>query len=309
MAAATNLAAAHLRAQLGEAPLHIVGYSNGAALAINHALNATPEQRPASMVLISPAIGLSRAAALASWKRGMSYIPGLRRLAWSGIALEFDPYKYNSFATNAAEQVYLLTQHINRAIVEDPSAAQALPPTLIFKSAVDATVSIDAVIDRFLAHLAPNRHQLVIFDINRQATVTSLMRAHPGPITQRLLDDDTLPFGLTLVGSGDRGSSAVVAAHKPPFSGRPEKVAPLGADWPSAVFSLSHVALPFPPDDPLYGQRAPEDSQHIYLGHITLQGEHGVLALSPAMLLRLRHNPFYAFMQEGVLNWIGAARE
>ena len=307
MAAATDLAAAHLRAKLGDAPLHIVGYSNGAALAINYALDVGPEEQPASLVLISPAIGLSRAAALASWKRAMSYIPGLRRLAWSGLAPEFDPYKYNSFATNAAEQVYLLTQHINRRISDDSAAARALPPTLVFKSAVDATVSIDAVIDRFLMHLAPHRHQLVIFDINRQATITSLMRNHPGPITQRLLQDEQLPFGLTLVGNNSRESNAVVAVHKPPFSGRPEQVKELGVAWPNAVFSLSHVALPFPPDDPLYGQTAPEDSGQIYLGHIALQGERGVLALSPTMLLRLRYNPFYAHLQEGALNWIEAA--
>ena len=135
------------------------------------------------------------------------------------------------------------------------------------------------------------------------------MREHPGPITQRLLRDKQLPFGLTLVGNSSRETDEVVAAHKPPFSGRPKQVKELGATWPSAVFSLSHVALPFPPDDPLYGQTAPEDTDQIYLGHIALQGERGVLALPPTMLLRLRYNPFYQHLQEGALEWIEAATE
>ena len=32
-----------------------------------------------------------------------------------------------------------------------------------------------------------------------------------------------------------------------------EQVRPLGSRFPSGVFSLSHVALPFPIDDALYG--------------------------------------------------------
>ena len=64
---------------------------------------------PASLVLISPAVGVHPAAALAQWKRRFSIIPGLGGLAWLSIEPEFDPYKYNSFATNAAEQVHRLT--------------------------------------------------------------------------------------------------------------------------------------------------------------------------------------------------------
>ena len=34
-----------------------------------------------------------------------------------------------------------------------------------------------------------------------------------------------------------------------------EKVRALGVSYPRDVFSLSHVALPFPADDPLYGSQ------------------------------------------------------
>ena len=32
------------------------------------------------------------------------------------------------------------------------------------------------------------------------------------------------------------------------------------------VFSLSHVALPFPPDDPLYGRTPPDEKGRLFLG-------------------------------------------
>ncbi len=307
MADIVALGMAHLRSELGNAPLHIIGYSNGAALAIDYALEADAGSMPASLVLVSPSIGVSRAAALASWKRWMSYVPGLRRLAWTGLGQEFDPYKYNSFATNAAEQVHLITRSINQRIVRDSQAGQRLPPTLVLKSAVDATVSLDAVVDRFLLHLAPKRHELVVFDVNRFAPTTSLMRDHPGPITQRLLSDDSLPFAVTLVGNENSESRAVVVTHKPPFSGQPDVVQPLDMDWPAGVFSLSHVALPFPPDDPLYGRDPPEDRNQLFLGYQAIQGERGVLTISPDFLLRLRHNPFYDYLEDRVLGWIAAA--
>jgi hypothetical protein len=70
------------------------------------------------------------------------------------------------------------------------------------------------------------------------------------------------------------------------------------------VFSLSHVALPFSPDDPLYGQQAPADSQHLFLGQQALQGERGVLKIPENFLLRLRHNPFYDYELARILAWL-----
>ena len=58
------------------------------------------------------------------------------------------------------------------------------------------------------------------------------------------------------------------------------------------MISLSHVALPFPPDDPLYGQRPPDNEDVLFLGQMAIQGERGLLKLSSDWLLRLRHDPF-----------------
>jgi hypothetical protein len=74
------------------------------------------------------------------------------------------------------------------------------------------------------------------------------------------------------------------------------------------VISLSHVALPFPPDDPLYGQRPPENDDLLFLGEMAIQGERGLLKIPTDWLLRLRYNPFYDYLERRVLEWVTDAR-
>jgi alpha-beta hydrolase superfamily lysophospholipase len=70
MAAAVRLCMEHLESRLGGKPIHIAGYSTGAPLALHFALDALEDRSspvPASLVLVSPAIGVSPTAALAGW--------------------------------------------------------------------------------------------------------------------------------------------------------------------------------------------------------------------------------------------------
>ncbi len=315
MAAAVRLGIDQLIARVGRKPIHIVGYSTGAPLALDFTLEAlqeddAPARVPASLVLISPAIGVSPAAALASWKRRLSFLPGLGRLAWLQIEPEFDPYKYNSFATNAGEQVFRLTRSVAKRIARrnrtDPPAD--FPPVLVFKSTVDATVSTDAVVNNLLGQLAPNFHELVLFDVNRFAMKSTLLVDDPGPLTRRVMADETLPFAVTLVSNEDPQSTTVVARHKAPFSAEISSTEPLYLAWPGGVISLSHVALPFPPNDPLYGQRPPGNEDVLFLGQMAFQGERGLFKLSSDWLLRLRHNPFYEYLEWRLLEWVDGAR-
>jgi alpha-beta hydrolase superfamily lysophospholipase len=312
MAAAVRLGAAHLSSRMGKKPIHILGYSNGAPLALNYTLDALEDDAlavPASLVLVSPSIGLHPAAGLAKWKRRLSILPGLGGMAWLSVMPEFDPYKYNSFTTNAAEQVHGLTNSVARRIAARAGSAEGpiLPPTLVLKSTVDATVSTDAVVDRLLKHLKPNRHEFVLFDINRYAAKSSLLVADPAPFTARLIADKNLPFGLTLVTNSNPESRAVVAHRKPPLSDTAENIEPLHLAWPKGVISLSHVALPFAPDDPVYGQGPPATDDTIFLGQMAIQGERDLLKIPYSFLLRIRYNPFYVFMETRILQWFDQA--
>jgi hypothetical protein len=227
------------------------------------------------------------------------------RWAWLNIQPEFDPYKYNSFTSNAGYQVHRLTRSVAGRIEAKTkkSPKKILPPILVFKSTVDATVSTDAVVDRLLKRLTPYRHELVLFDINRSASNYSLLIADPAPFTNRLVADQTLPFSLTLVTNESQESSVVIGRHKEPFSLEESKAEILNLAWPKGVISLSHVALPFPPEDPLYGQYPPKTGTH-FLGQIALKGERGLLKIPGDFMLRLRHNPFYAYLETRVVEWL-----
>jgi len=239
-----------------------LGYSMGAALSLNFALDAMDgvvQPVPASLVLISPAIRVSDAAALASFQDALSILPGLDRMAWLDLLPEYDPYKYNSFATNAADVVHRLTTGVDNRIAKRVRTTKdfILPPTLVFKSAVDATVTTEAVVDNLLTLLPPYRHELVLYDINRSAVSSVLLKDNSGPLTTRLMKDKTLPFKVTFISNESPETSAVVERHKQAFSMEPEKPLALGVNWPVDVLSLSHIALSFPPDDPLYGRYPP----------------------------------------------------
>jgi alpha-beta hydrolase superfamily lysophospholipase len=311
MAAAVRLAMQHLATQLGDRPVHMVGFSTGGALALDFALeamagNAAPV--PASLVLISPAIRIHPGAAVLRFKDALSIVPGLESLAWVQVLPEFDPYRYNSFATNAGDVVHRLTRSVDRrlAALARSGAAEVLPPTLVLKSTVDATVTTAATVDGLLMRLPPYRDELVLFDINRAAIATTPLVADPGPLTDRLMADRELPFGLTVVTNESPGTLAVVARHKAPFSTATADEQ-LDLEWPASVVSLSHMALPVPPDDPLYGRYPPTDKDLLFLGEMAIRGEPGVVRLPAAWLLRTRYNPFYEIVERRTLDWLERA--
>jgi alpha-beta hydrolase superfamily lysophospholipase len=312
MAAATHLGMRHLAAELGDKPIHMIGYSTGAALALDFTLDALEGRAapvPASLVLVSPAVGIHAAAALAAWKRRFSHLPGLGGLGWLVVEPEFDPYKYNSFATNAGEQVHLLTRSVSRRLERHmrSDAVGSFPPTLVLKSNADATVSTEAVASRLLRLLEPHRHELVLFDVNRLAAKSVLKVYDPRALDTRVMGDPSLPFSVVLVTNEDNDSPAAVARRQPPFSADVTTEEPLGLAWPSNALSLSHVALPIPPDDPLYGRRPPENEELLFLGEMAVQGERGMFLLSSDWLLRIRHNPFYAYLESAVVEWMDKA--
>jgi len=312
MAAVVQLGVEHLARKVGKQSIHMIGYSTGAPLALDFALNALDGSTgpvPASLVLVSPAIGIHAAAAAASWKRRLAVLPGLGDLAWLNVEPEFDPYKYNSFTTNAGEQVHRLTRSVSRRIANEARSqrAGALPPILVFKSNADSTVSTDAVVTRLLGLLDPNRHELVLFDVNRYAAKSMLLVTDRRALTNRVMGDSRLPFAVTLVTNESPESAAIVARYQAPFSAEVSRTEPLDMTWPPGVISLSHVALPIPPDDPLYGNRPPDNQDVLFLGQMAIQGERGMLTLPAEWLLRLRNNPFYSYLDARALAWIDSA--
>ena len=201
-AEATRLGVKHLRAKAGDqVPLVIAGYSMGAALAVEYALATLQGEalpRASGLVLLSPSIGVSPAAAFAVWPARIARWTGWEKLAWTATPPEFDPYKYNGFTANAADQVHQLTVRIREQInaLQKPGGVTGLPPLLAFQSVADATVSAAAVIDALFGKLAPEGHALVAFDINRDPELEPLMSPTARTVTRSLLAGPPLPFDL-----------------------------------------------------------------------------------------------------------------
>src|SRR5262249_51837650 len=101
-----------------------------------------------------------------------------------------------------------------------------------------------------------------------------------------------------LVTNQDSHTTTVVALTKEagsPGISREE----LGLGWPPQVYSLSHVAIPFPPNDPLYGEEGRIKGTRIpKIGAWHPRGEKGILKISAAQFMRIRYNPFYAYLQK-----------
>ena len=299
--AAVRLGMRHLRSQVPEdGPLYIGGYSAGAALAVEYAAaRLLGEDIPAAsgLILLSPAIGVSQAASLAIWQARLSALPGLAKVAWTDILPEYDPYKYNSFTVNAGDQVYRLTQLIAAELdqLATPNGVQGMPPILAFESVVDATVSAPAVLQALFMRLAPEGHELVGFDVNQNAELAPLFEKRVTDVRGTLLAGPALPVNLTLVTNASDTTDATVALKREANS-TTIHTENLDLSWPPGVYSLSHIALPFPSDDPVYGASRPPGSDSIFLGNVDLQGERGLLAVPADGFMRLRHNPFFPYI-------------
>jgi len=307
MAAAVKIAVAHLAVKAKGQPLHIVGYSNGGALAVNYALEAANDSslpQVSSLALLSPEIGLTRVAALAVWQARLGNLLGLDKLAWNSLLPEYDPYKYGSFAVNAGDVAYRLTIEIQRRITEldQNGKLKNLAPILAFSSIVDATVSAPELINGLFSRIPQGGHELVLFNINGVADIEPILKWDPGEMFEALQQIQDRTFTLSLVTNKNALSTEVMLSSLAP--GHDDSVnEELGLHWPDDIYSLTHVALPFPPDDPLYGGVGNEESPGIQLGDIALRGERGVLHIPPSEMLRLRWNPFYSFLEIKVLEF------
>jgi alpha-beta hydrolase superfamily lysophospholipase len=309
-----KIGARHVRQRAGDTgPFYIAGYSNGGALAVHYALEALEEPElpaPDRLVLFSPCIGVSAFAAASNWHRILSWMSYFEQSRWLSVEPEFDPYKYNSFPKNAGAQAWDMTQAVQDRLEEVTAQGRLdeLPPILAFQSLVDATVIMEELVSRLFDRLPSNGSELVLFDVNRSARTEEFLKADKGAYLARLEARDDQPYRMTVISNVAESSAEVEARTKEAHAGEAAEQ-PLGLAWPRGVYSLAHVSIPFPDDDPLYGVlvgEPPLDS--IHLGSLAPRGEVNILTVSASQFLRLRHNPFHAFMEERVTEVIAVDR-
>jgi alpha-beta hydrolase superfamily lysophospholipase len=304
--AATRLAVREARRRApAPSPLHIVGFSNGGSLALKYALDAIEDKGLAQadrLILISPMVGVTRFARFAGLAGLPAMFPAFAKAAWLSVLPEFNPFKYNSFPVNGARQSYRLTDSLGTQIstIRRDGRLTALPPILTFQSVMDFTVSTPAVLSGLYDHLPVNGSELVLFDVNRSVKFGPLLRDSADTKLSRIVPPGVRRYRLTIVTNAGEGTDE--AAERVVEAGETEeRTRRLGLDYPKGVFSLSHVALPFPLGDSLYGL-TPDASEDfgVHLGSLAPRGERGTLIVSLDALLRMSSNPFFPYLTERI---------
>jgi alpha-beta hydrolase superfamily lysophospholipase len=299
--AAVRMGARHVRRRIGpRLPLILVGYSNGGALVMRYAVEAVGAASlpaPSAIVVISPMIGVSPTARLARFISALGPLPFFEKARWLDVLPEYNPFKYTSFPANAAQQSFEVSSALQADIVTlaDRGELGRLPPILAFQSIVDATVSTAAVVQQLFDVLPRGGHELVVFDINRLSGLEPFIRPADASLAATLLAGGVRNYRRTLVTNVSRDTLDVKALRVEAGHGELHEDR-LDLAWPRDLFSLSHVALPFPANDPIYGMEPPPSSASVALGRLSPRGEKAILTVPVDTLMRVSWNPFFPYM-------------
>ena len=304
MAAVVKIGMKRLEEKVGNQPLYMMGYSTGAALALNYTFQALDDERltlPKGLIFYSPAIGVSKMAPYAVWQSRLGRLFSLDKMEWNSIEPEYDPFKYNSFAVNAGDQVYRLCEKVQKQLTAYKSKREKVkpfPPLIGFQSIIDNTVSVSDTINLLYKRLPKGEHTLVLFDINNNFSQHLLVKQSALDAIAAIKETNATNFHLDLVSDMHSKTNTIQLFRDK------EQVEDLGLAWPQNLFSLSHVAMPISMLDPLYGSTEAPKSPGIMLGHLSMYGESSVLQISPAAILRQRWNPFSTYIEKRILDFL-----
>ena len=310
--AATRLAVREARRRVpAPAPLHLVGFSNGGALAMKYSLDVLEDEklpRADRVVLFTPMIGITRFARFAGLAGLPAMLPPLAPAAWLSNLPEFNPFKYNSFPVNGARQSYRLTDALQAQIqrLARANRLDTLPPVLTFQSVIDFTVSTPAILSALYAFLPDNGSEIVLFDVNKTVKFGPLLRPSAYVALEGLTPTTPQAYRFTAIVNASDDSDATVERSIAPGQLKAED-RPLDLPYPPGIFSLSHLAIPIPANDPLYGIRPDPKSRGEFglsLGALDARGERGALVVDQDFLTRLPSNPFFPYLiarvEEGI---------
>jgi alpha-beta hydrolase superfamily lysophospholipase len=258
--AATRLAVREARRRVpAPAPLHLVGFSNGGALAMKYALDAiedpalpradrivlfADDRHHALRALRRPRRAAGAAAAVR--QRGVAE----RRAGVQPVQVQLVPGQRRAAVVSADTMRCRRRSSAWRA----PARLADLPPVLTFQSVIDFTVSTPAILTALYAHLPDNGSEIVLFDVNRTVKFGPLLRASSYNALDRLTPTTPQPTASppspTPATTATRPVESTIApGQSAEQSGRSD------LPYPAGIFSLSHLADPDPDDDPLYGER------------------------------------------------------
>jgi hypothetical protein len=146
-------------------------------------------------------------------------------------------------------------------------------------------------------------HELVIFDANRVYDAEGLLVNIPD--LEMLISGEPRPYRVSIVTNTDPKSLAVEVRERAAGDAKLTKK-DIGISWPADVYSLAHIALPFAPDDPVYGAVDPPSGAAgaLQFGKLAIHGETSFSALPVSSLMRQHWNPFYPLVKQRVSAFI-----
>ena len=292
----------HVADRVGpDLPLYMGGYSTGAALSLDYTLDALFDDSmrvPDRLFLYSPSVAVTPLARLTRWDLALAIIPYFEKMAWLSIGLEYDPYKYNSFPTKGGYLAFTLSVKIAKKLarVSKSEGTTQLPPIIAFQSLIDSTVRTDSLVRDLYGQLPANGHELVLFDVNRREKIQHFMVDSERDLLNELEANAPAKYSYTLV-TNKSGQTAQIQARTRPAGETDTINTDLPYSWPRGVYSLSHVAIPFAITDRWYG--AIDENGELRtdsFNNFAPRGEQAVLAVPIGRLMRLRHNPFFAYV-------------
>ncbi|MGI9235460.1 MAG: alpha/beta hydrolase [Woeseiaceae bacterium] len=290
----------------GDSSLIFVGYSNGGLLALDYALRCEEYAQlpcPDKVVLISPAIAVSRAAIATNLHSLVSWTPFFEKFQWLSIRPEIDPFKFTSFPKRVAWEIYQVSTRMHKELA-DPAEAAKLPPILTFQSVVDNTVDTAAISRNLYRYLPANGSKLVVYDINRHNTIVAFGNNLPRDPTAFFASATALHYDVNILRNREPDTGAIDLVARDAGSSQ-WTTSPSAMQWPREMFSLSHIALPFRDDDAIYGNGTGPAVLPFAYGALAPRGEAGVLLLGSDYFLRTRFNPFYVYQADVIMEWLG----
>ena len=310
--AITQAGVAHVAEKVGpDLPLYVGGYSAGAALAVNYALEAALDDSmriPERLFLYSPSIAVTPFARFSDWDLALAAIPYFEKLAWMSIETEYDPYKYNSFPKNGGYLAFELSEYIvdKLALINAAEEAVVLPAMIAFQSLVDSTVRTEALIHNLYGQMPGEGHELVIFDVNRAESIQHFMVDSERDLLSELRNAAPTNFTYTLVTNKHEQTTQLQSRTRPAGADRTIDI-DLPYDWPMGIYSLSHVAIPYSPNDEWYGAMD-EDGfpRENSFSNMAPRGEQAILAIPLGRLMRLRYNPFFGYVESRTVEFCKA---
>ena len=255
------------------------------------------------LVLFTPMIGITRFARFA----GLAGLPAVLPICQCGLV--------ERHAGVQSVQVQLVPGQWRAAVVpadrraagtDRPSRARrpagTLPPVLTFQSVIDFTVSTPAILTALYQRLPDNGSEIVLFDVNRTVKFEPLLRPAAYVALEQLTPSTPQAYRFTSIVNASDESHATAERSIAPGQLQAKDRA-LTLPYPPGIFSLSHLAIPIPMDDSLYGMQPdtkepPEFGYH--LGAMDARGERGALIVDQDFLTRLSSNPFFPYLLERV---------